>query len=64
MKCPNCGSYQDHVVDTKPYGLTEVKRRRECYDCGFRWNTLETYSMKGGKVDGKRREALSSVDKV
>ena len=41
MKCPKCGSNQDHVVDTRPCGEDSVKRRRECYTCRHRWNTIE-----------------------
>ena len=40
MVCPKCGSYQLVVVDSrnKPFG---VQRRRECMDCGHRFNTAE-----------------------
>ena len=58
MKCPNCGSYQDHVVDTRPRGLDKIKRRRECYDCGFRWNTIEIYDKEDKSNGRERNKAL------
>lgn len=42
MKCPNCGSYQDKVVDTRTQDDESiVKRRRECLSCGHRYSTSE-----------------------
>ena len=35
-----------------------VKRRRECYDCGYRWNTVEVVA--GAKVP----EPVKPVEKV
>lgn len=52
MKCPKCKGYRDHVVDTRPRGSDEIKRRRECYECGYRWNTIETYKEEN-KADGR-----------
>lgn len=34
--CPKCGATSSRVVDTKG-----VKRRRECRECRYRWNTWE-----------------------
>lgn len=38
--CPDCGSENWRVVDTRP---TEKgrRRRKECLDCGNRWSTIE-----------------------
>ena len=46
--CPQCGSTQNQVKDTR-YRRTEGYRYRRylCMDCGFRWNTHET--IEGGK---------------
>ena len=41
MVCPNCRSVNIHVL--KPYKGETVKRRRECFDCGYRFNTIERY---------------------
>lgn len=40
MRCPKCKSYNQRIVDSRPANNT-VKRRRECLDCGFRFNTVE-----------------------
>jgi len=44
MRCPKCGSKEDHVVDTRPKEENVRWRRRECLKCNFRWNTIETYA--------------------
>ncbi len=44
MKCPNCGSLNDKVVDTRQSkDGSVIRRRRECLDCGFRFTTYERY---------------------
>ena len=39
MRCPGCKG-RSSVVDTEA-SSESVLRRRECYDCGNRWNTKE-----------------------
>ena len=39
MNCRLCGK-GSHVVDSTK-DANGVKRRRECYNCGYRWNTVE-----------------------
>jgi len=35
MRCPNCGSLNDKVVDTRQSkDGSVIRRRRECLDCG------------------------------
>ena len=46
MNCMQCGR-GSHVVDSTK-DANGVKRRRECYDCGYRWNTVEVVA--GAKV--------------
>ena len=46
MNCRQCGK-GSHVVDSTK-DVNGVKRRRECYDCGYRWNTVEVVA--GAKV--------------
>ena len=36
MTCPSCESPRSSVVNTR-----SGQRRRECRQCGVRWNTLE-----------------------
>ncbi len=42
MKCPNCGSSDSRVLDSRPVeDGTSIKRRRECPECGKRFTTYE-----------------------
>lgn len=42
MKCPFCGSLRDKVTDSRSTKEdTEIRRRRECEDCGGRYTTYE-----------------------
>lgn len=56
MNCRQCGK-GSHVVDSTKHA-NGVKRRRECYHCGHRWNTVEV--MAGAKVP----EPAKAVEKV
>lgn len=40
MTCPKCGN-KAIVIDSRTYATGEVRRRRECTRCGFRFSTLE-----------------------
>ena len=40
MNCPQCGSTQTRVTDTRS-SADSVRRRRECMTCGQRWSTVE-----------------------
>ncbi len=60
MKCPYCGFGQDKVIDTREIndGL-QVRRRRECLNCGKRFTTYEEIEMKPLiviKKDGRREK--------
>lgn len=50
MKCPNCRVDDNHVLSSYMKGK-EPKRRRECYYCGFRFNTVERYLLPKGIKD-------------
>ncbi len=42
MKCPECQSLRDHVVESRLIQQGELtRRRRECSDCHFRYTTYE-----------------------
>lgn len=42
MECPSCGYAESKVVDSRPYSNNrEIKRRRECLKCGYRFSTYE-----------------------
>ena len=60
MKCPYCGFAQDKVIDTREIndGL-QIRRRRECLNCGKRFTTYEEIEMKPLiviKKDGRREK--------
>ncbi len=42
MKCPFCGNLEDKVIDSRQSKEgTEIRRRRECLECGRRFTTYE-----------------------
>lgn len=42
MRCPFCGSVKDKVIDSRSTkDDCEIRRRRECEDCGGRFTTYE-----------------------
>ncbi|MCL2146729.1 MAG: transcriptional regulator NrdR [Synergistaceae bacterium] len=59
MKCPNCGTIETRVVDSRiaEDGDT-VRRRRECPECQLRFTTYERTeerrSLRVTKKDGRR----------
>lgn len=40
MKCPACNHPDSQVTDSRPV-RDEIRRRRKCKSCGFRWTTHE-----------------------
>ena len=56
MNCRQCGK-GSHVVDSTK-DANGVKRRRECYDCGYRWNTVEVVA------GAKEPEPVKPMEKV
>ncbi len=44
MKCPNCGFDADKVIDSRNIKEgSEIRRRRQCSNCHFRFTTYEKY---------------------
>ena len=42
MKCPNCGSPESKVIDSRPVSdNNSIRRRRECLECRRRFTTYE-----------------------
>ncbi len=58
MRCPQCGSEEDKVVDSRVIREGRaVRRRRECLACGTRFTTYEYIEVKPVLVikrDGRR----------
>jgi transcriptional repressor NrdR len=59
MKCPNCGSHDNKVVDSRTNDSNNsIRRRRECLKCGKRftsYETIERISVLVVKKDGSRQ---------
>lgn len=46
MRCPDCGSDDDRVVDSRPSPSGDaIRRRRECRSCGLRFTTFERVEL-------------------
>lgn len=50
MECPKCGCKKNVVVDSRKQERFTF-RRRECSQCGFRFNTYESRVMPALKVE-------------
>ena len=58
MNCPYCNGKRTRVIDTAR-NARGVRRRRECRDCGQRFNTVERAILTTPlvvKADGRREE--------
>ncbi len=66
MKCPFCGESEDKVIDSRSSkDGNEIRRRRECLECGRRFTTyerIEEIPIMIIKKDGRRE--VFSHDKV
>lgn len=60
MLCPKCQSSQSKVIDSRSVDDdTSIRRRRECLNCGYRFNTYERVErtpLLVVKRDGTREE--------
>lgn len=58
MRCPNCGSLETQVKDSRPAeDHASIRRRRICPDCGGRFTTFERVQLREFTVlkrSGKR----------
>ena len=59
MRCPNCGSLDDKVLESRAMVNGEsIRRRRECLSCGYRFTSYERIDEKPFMVvkrDGRRQ---------
>ncbi|MDD4010644.1 MAG: transcriptional regulator NrdR [Sphaerochaetaceae bacterium] len=66
MKCPNCSSDDDKVIDSRSNSAgTAVRRRRVCNACGYRFTSYETIERRHivvHKKDGSYEDF--NIDKV
>ena len=60
MKCPRCSSTDIKVIDSRVAKEgNSIRRRRECLNCGHRFNTVEEILHEGLMVlksDGRSEE--------
>lgn len=47
--CPNCGSRNNSVIDSRP-SYQSTRRRRNCDQCGARWTTFEVTGEEIGRA--------------
>ena len=45
MRCPQCHSSEIKVVDSRTHEQS-IRRRRECLNCGHRFNTYERIELR------------------
>ena len=73
MQCPFCGDESDKVVDTRlARDGAEIRRRRECLECGRRFTTRERVEATLPKVrkrdqrreDYDREKLLSGIERA
>ncbi len=56
MRCPQCDSSEDRVVESRTLAKgTAIRRRRECLSCGYRFTSYERIQEKPLMIV-KRRE--------
>ncbi len=64
MRCPYCGDERHRVIDSRVgKGLSEIRRRRECEECGRRFTTRERVEETLPKVI-KRDERREEYDRA
>ena len=59
IHCPNCDSTFSRVVNTE-LAKESIKRRRECLECGVRWNTYE-YSSEAEQSLRQRQMKVEQI---
>lgn len=59
MRCPYCGSLDDRVIESRTMSNGDnIRRRRECMSCGYRFTSYERIEEKPLMVikrDGRRQ---------
>lgn len=62
MKCPECGSFEDKVIESRTStDGNSIRRRRECLSCGFRFTSYERVDEKPLMVH-KRDDSYEPFD--
>lgn len=64
MKCPECGSHNIQVIDSRDHDVVK-RRRRRCMSsqCGLTFTTIEVYAeTRGGRRQPLRRQIRIAID--
>ena len=65
MHCLRCRHSKTRTYDTRPHGAgDEVRRRRECAACGFKFTTIETQSLSRYNTTFLLGRILDRVEKL
>lgn len=72
MHCPFCRDGETKVVDSRMSQPTEIRRRRECIDCGRRFTTyerieetpLKVIKKEGSRVPFDREKIRTGLEKA
>jgi len=63
MKCPKCNCAQTKVIDSREHNSNnEIRRRRSCENCNYRFNTFEKYEQPSFMVE-KKQDCLEPYDR-
>ena len=63
MLCKQCGSFESKVIDSRPSeNGRQIRRRRECEQCGYRFSTIEV-NIERPLIVIKRDKSLQSFDR-
>ena len=64
MRCPKCSSIDSRVVDSRtPSQGANIRRRRECNQCGHRFSTIEQH-LSGDVYVQKKDGSLEPLEKA
>ena len=65
MNCPKCGAgfRKIKVIDSRPAEM-EIRRRRKCGSCGYRWTTYEMTAVQKAKYEKGERWIDTAVRKI
>ena len=65
MRCPNCGSLDTQVKDSRPTEDSSViRRRRVCLACNFRFTTFERVQLRELESGGEAEISSEAIGEI
>ena len=65
MRCPNCGSLDTQVKDSRPTEDSSViRRRRVCLACNFRFTTFERVQLRELESQGESEVSSETIGEM